>query len=175
MISDLTMEDVTIRAATLEDCEAMTAIYNHYVEHDTCTYALDRETVAERRAYFLKHDDRHPVVVAERGGTVVGWASVSAWNAKAGYARTVEDSIYIAPDARRRGLGRRLLGVIIDLASAAGHHTMIALVSSEQAGSIALHERAGFVQVGRVTQVGYKFGRWLDCLYLQRFLDRPGG
>ena len=112
----------------------------------------------------------HPVLVAEQGGEVVGWGSLSTFNPRRGYARTVEDSIYLRDDWRGRGLGRALLSTLIERARALGHHTIIAGASADQDASIALHAAHGFVEVARLREVGRKFDRWLDVVYLQKML-----
>jgi L-amino acid N-acyltransferase YncA len=161
------MSDTRIRPARREDCQAMCTIYNHYVEHDTCTYRTDLEPLEERRAWFDSHGERHPVFVAEDSGQVVGWASLSPYNPRQGYRMTVENSIYLDPRWRGRGLGTTLLRQLIDAATSCGHHAIIAAISAEQAQSVALHRKLGFVEAGRLTEVGHKFGRWLDVVYLQ--------
>jgi len=157
----------TIRTARREDCAAMCAIYNHYVEHDTCTYRTDPEPLDERQAWFDKHGGKHPVFVATSSDQIVGWASLSPYNPRQGYRMTVEDSIYLDPQWRGRGLGTALLRQLIDAARSCGHHAIIAAISAEQAGSVALHQKFGFLPAGRLTEVGHKFGRWLDVVYLQ--------
>ena len=161
---------IPIRAARREDCPAISAIYNHYVEHETCTYQTEPETLEERLAWFHRHGPEHPIFVAEAGGRLVGWASLSPYNTRHGYRMTVEDSIYLDPGWRGRGLGKVLLATLVDAAVSRGHHTIIAAISAEQASSVALHARAGFAPAGRLTQVGHKFGTWLDVIYMQRML-----
>jgi L-amino acid N-acyltransferase len=156
-----------IRAARREDCPAMCAIYNHYVEHDTCTYRTDPEPLDERLQWFERHGGVHPIFVVEDEGRVVGWASLSPYNPRQGYRMTVEDSIYLDHRWRGRGLGTALLRRLIEAAAQAGHHRIIAAISAEQAGSVALHQKLGFVLAGRLNEVGHKFGRWLDVVYLQ--------
>src|SRR6185369_7889938 len=145
---------VAIRAATRADCAAMREIYNHYVFNETCTWALEPETLEDRLAWFDRHDADHPVFVAEaesddgHGGRIVGWASLSVYNLRGGYRRTVENSIYLDHTWRRRGVGSALLVRLIEAAKERGHHTIIAGISTEQAGSVALHAKHGFVEVG---------------------------
>lgn len=159
-----------VRPATSADLPAVRAIYNHYVHTSTCTFQLDPETPAEREAWFANRKPAHPVVVAEADGTIVGWASLSPHKERAGYARTVEASVYVHPDHHRRGLGRALLLDLIARARALGHHVMIGGACNEQPGSIALQEALGFERVACFREVGYKFGRWLDVTYLQLVL-----
>jgi L-amino acid N-acyltransferase len=102
---------------------------------------------------------------------VVGWAALSTWNKREGYAATVEWSVYIRDDWQRKGVASVLLTELVALAKAAGHRTIIGGVSGDQTPSLEFHRRHGFVQVAHFRQVGFKFGRWLDVIYLQRMLD----
>ncbi len=162
-----------IRPAGVADCAAMVAIYNHYVLTDTCTYRTDPETVAEREAWLRAHEGKHPVLVAEVEGEVVGWASLSPFHSRCGYRQTVEDSVYLAPAWRGRGIGAILLKGLIAAAESAGHHRIIASISADQPGSIALHAKFGFRTVGRMSEVGRKFGRWLDLIYMEKRIAAP--
>lgn len=155
---------------TTADLDAVNAIYNHYVAHSTCTYQLEPDDAPARRAWFEAHGERHPLIVADDAGTVVGWGSLSPYNARGGYARTVEDSIYVDVARHRQGIGRLLLGTLVARAGALGHHAIIAGIDAAQTGSVALHGAFGFVEVGRMREVGFKHGRWLDVLYMQRAL-----
>ena len=159
-----------IRPATVVDLPAVSAIYNHSVHTSTCTFALEPETLAEREAWFAGRTAAHPVIVAEAGGEVVAWASLSAWNKRCGYATTVEWSVYVRQDWHRRGLASALLTELVRLAKGAGHHTIIGGVSADQTASLELHRRHGFVEVAHLREVGFKFGRWLDVIYLQLML-----
>lgn len=159
-----------IRLATVTDLPAVRDIYNHYVATSTCTFQVDPDTEAERLAWFRAHQSAHPITVAELGDEIVGWASLSRWNARCAYARSVEASVYVRPDRHRRGLGRALLVDLIERARAAGHHTILGGVCTEQAASIALQESLGFERVACFREVGHKFGRWLDVAYMQLML-----
>jgi phosphinothricin acetyltransferase len=160
-----------LRDAIASDLPAISAIYNHYVLHSTCTYQLEPETLADRQAWFALHSaDKYPVVVAEMDGQVVGWGSLSKFHARAGYDPTVEASVYIADGFHRRGLGRTILQSLIERARRARFHTLIGGASADQAASIALQESLGFERVGCLKEVGEKFGRRLDVVYLQLML-----
>lgn len=165
------MNSASLRPATAADLPAISAIYNHYVHTSTCTYALDPETLADRERWFSGRTDAHPVIVAEAGGEVVGWASLSPWNSRCGYSQTVEWSVYIRHDWHRRGLASAMLMELIGRAKAAGHHVLIGGVSSDQTASLELHRRHGFTQVALFREVGYKFGRRLDVIYFQLMLS----
>jgi L-amino acid N-acyltransferase YncA len=160
----------TIRPATAVDCPAINDIYNHYVLTDTCTYQIEPDTLAERQAWFAHHGGVHPVLVAEQGGEIVAWGALSAFHPRAGYRFSVEDSIYVRSDCTRRGLGRALLSELLRLAREHGHHTVIALISADKAGSVALHEQFEFKPAALLSEVGYKFDTWLDVAFLQLML-----
>ena len=168
------MRELQIRLATAHDLPAIDDIYNHYVLHSTCTYQYEPDTAAERQAWFGEHDAAHPITVAELAGQVVGWGALSWFRTRVGYRFTVEDTIYVRPDRQRRGIGRQLLADLIARAAALGHRSIVAGISAEQAPSIAIHRAFGFVEVARLREVGFKFGSWLDVVFLQRVLvDSP--
>ena len=159
-----------IRLATEADLPAINAIYNHYVAHSTCTYQLAPESAGARLAWFHRRDVAHPVTVAEIGGEVVGWASLNVFNPREAYARTVENSVYIHHRHHRRGLGRAMLADLIARARALDHHTIIAGISAEQTASLRLHAGFGFEKIGRLREVGFKHGQWLDVVSMQLML-----
>ena len=166
----LSVEGLRIRPATGDDLAAINAIYNHYVLHSTCTYQEEPSTPEERAAWFAAHGPRHPVTVAEVAGDVVGWGSLSRFHLRSAYRFTVENSVYVRHDLHRRGIGRALLADLIVRARDLGHHTIVAAIDAGQAGSVALHRACGFEAVAHLKEVGYKFGRWLDVVYMQRML-----
>jgi L-amino acid N-acyltransferase YncA len=162
---------ITLRPAVVADLPAINDIYNHYVLNSTCTYQEVPETPAGREAWFARHGETHPVIVAvDAAGTIRGWGSLSAYHARSAYRFTVENSVYIQHDLRGKGLGKLLLAELIRLAQQAGQHCIIAGIDADQEASVALHARFGFEQVGRLKQVGFKFGRWLDVIYMQLVL-----
>jgi phosphinothricin acetyltransferase len=161
---------VVIRPAARSDLSAVNEIYNYYVLHSTCTYQEEPETIASRRQWFGRHGAKHPVVVAEVNDEVVGWGSLSAYHPRSAYRRTVENSVYVHHQHHRRGMGSLLLKDLIVRARAFGHHAIIAGIDAEQAGSVALHDRFGFQKVGQFRQVGFKFRRWLDVIYMELVL-----
>lgn len=164
------VEEPRIRLATAHDLNAVNAIYNHYVLNSTTTYQTEPETLEDRRAWFEARGPAHPVTVAEAGGEILGWGSLSPFHPRAAYHRTVENSVYVRHDALRQGIGKALLADLIERATELGHHTIIAGIDTEQSGSIAIHAKFGFVEVAHLHEVGFKFGRWLDVVYMQRML-----
>jgi len=168
------MHLATVRPATEADLVAINDIYNHYVLHSTCTYQEALESLEARSEWFRHHDERHPVLVAETGGEVLGWGSLSAYHPRSAYRRTVENSIYVHHQHHRRGIGSLLLQELIDRGRALGHRAIIAAIDSEQDISVALHARFHFEEVGRFKQLGYKFNRWLDVIYMELLLEDSG-
>jgi phosphinothricin acetyltransferase len=165
------MNGIGIRHATQTDLPAINAIYNHYVLTSTSTYQELPETPGDRLEWFKAHDpEKHPVIVATLGDAVIGWGSLSPFHRRAAYRHTVENSIYVSPNHLRRGAGRALLDDLIARARVAGHHSILALIDTEQVASIALHEAAGFEQAAFLREVGFKFDRWLHVRYLQLML-----
>ncbi len=164
------MRDVQIRPATLADLQAINDIYNYYVPCSTCTYQEEPETMESRHAWFASHGEHHPITVAAVDGEVVGWGSLSPFRDRSAYRYTVENSVYVSHAHQRGGVGRALLADLIERARTIGHHSIIAGIDAEQAGSIALHAKLDFTRVAHLEEVGYKFGRWLDVIYMQRKL-----
>jgi len=167
----------TIRPATPADIPAITCVYAHAVRHSTASFELEPPDEAEmgRRQNALLTGG-FPYLVAEAGGVVMGYAYAGPYRARPAYRFTVEDSVYIAPEAQGRGIGRLLLDQLIVESEARGYRQMIAIIGdSAQMASIALHRTAGFRLVGTFEAVGFKFGRWLDTVLMQRPLQGSAG
>jgi L-amino acid N-acyltransferase YncA len=160
----------TIRLAAQADLPAINEIYNHYVLHSTCTYDEEQTSAAEREVWFLSHGPQHPITVAESEGQIVGWASLSPFRTRAAYRRTVENSVYVRHDRQRQGIGMALLADSVERARALGHHAIIAGIDREQSASVNIHQRLGFEHAAYLKEVGFKFDRWLDVVYLQKLL-----
>ena len=146
------------RPATESDLAAINDIYNHYVLHSTCTYQEEPERIEDRRRWFAHRGDRHPVIVAETGGQVVGWGSLSAYHPRSAYRHTVENSVYVHHQHHREGIGSLLLQELIIRARDLGHRVIIAGIDAEQTASVALHTKFQFEKVGHFKKVGFKFG-----------------
>jgi L-amino acid N-acyltransferase YncA len=168
------VSETRVRDATAADLPAIRTIFNHWIEHSTASFRTVADTEAQARAWFSGRGDEHPVLVAEEAGEVAGWASLGPHKPTGGYRHTVELSVYLREDARGRGLGRLLLGELLERARAAGHHAVLGGVCTEQAASMRLHESMGFEKVAHYREVGFKFGRWLDVAYFEKVLDPPG-
>jgi L-amino acid N-acyltransferase YncA len=169
------MSSVSIRPASLADIPAITRIYAQSVSTGTASFELEPPDEAEmaRRMQAL-FDGGYPYIVANIGGAIAGYAYAGSYRPRPAYRFSVEDSIYVDPQAQRRGVGRLLLQHLIEECERRGFRQMVAVIGdSAQTPSIELHRALGFRMVGTVENVGYKFGRWLDSVNMQRALG-PG-
>lgn len=159
---------IELRDATIEDLPAIMDIYNDAVENTTAIWNETLVDLQNRRDWFKARTERgFPVIVAVKDGAVVGYASFGDWRPFDGYRHTREHSVYVHKDARGHGIGRLLMLSLIEHAKAAGVHVLIGAIESENAASIRLHEKLGFRVVGRYSEVGKKFGRWLDLTSME--------
>jgi L-amino acid N-acyltransferase YncA len=166
-----------IRAATTHDIPAIQSIYAHHVLHGLGTFETEPPDVAEMRGRFDSISaSGFPYLVADdAAGRAIGYAYVNHFRTRAAYRYTVEDSIYLAPDAIGRGLGKPLLQQLVAHCTAVGLREMLAVIGdSANAGSIGVHRACGFTHVGTMTGVGRKFDRWVDVVVMQRTLARDG-
>jgi len=168
---------ILIRPATPADIPAITRIYAHAVETGTASFELtapDEVEMARRMDDLVPKG--FPYLVAETDGHLAGYAYAALYRARPAYRFTLEDSVYIAPDLQGRGIGRALLAALIEASSERGFRQMIAVIGdSEQSASIRLHAASGFAYVGTFPNVGFKFGRWLDTVLMQRALGQGSG
>lgn len=161
------MTDCTIRHALDSDAGSINDIYNHYVRTSTATFDTTERTLEDRLTWLAEHGDEYPVLVAERDGVVVGWGSLSAWGTRCAYRHTVEISAYVAHDAVGYGLGSKLSRALIVEAKRIGHHALVSQIVSENGPSLKMTARLGFEQVGVLHEVGRKFDRWLDLVFME--------
>jgi len=165
------MSAVSLRAAQVSDAEAIAVIYNYEVETSTATFDLVPRSIEAQREWITARSGAFSALVADDSAAgVIGFAALSTYRDRAGYRTTVENSVYVHRDHQRRGVGRLLLGALLDVARDSGFHTVIARIDSQSSGSLALHESLGFVVVGVERQIGRKFGRWLDSVIMQKML-----
>jgi phosphinothricin acetyltransferase len=167
-----------LRDATPADAHAIAAIYSHYVRETVVSMEYEPVTAEEMAARIAGVLDAGlPYLVMCEGDTLVGYAYASPWRARIGYRHAVESSVYLAPPACGRGIGSRLYAPLLDRLRAAGHHTVIGGIALPNPGSVALHEKFGFVQVASFREVGRKFGQWVDVGYWQLVLgdENPAG
>lgn len=164
---------IHIRPAVAGDLPAILDIYNEAVLNTTASYDYEPNTLEQRCRWFEQHQRQGlPVLVAvDATGAVVRWGSLSKYREKIGYRYTVEHSVYVAHDQRGQGAGRLIVMALIEAACKLGKHTVIAGIDANNEASLRLHQALGFEQVAHLKQVGYKFDRWLDVIFMQYILD----
>ena len=164
------MNEPMIRLAGPQDLPRLLEIYNYEVLYGTATFDTKPMSLQQRRVWLDAHNkDNHPLIVAECDGQVLGYASLSTFNAKAAYDTSTELSVYVHQDARGQGNGRLLAESILQMATAdPSTHRVYSLITADNEASIALHKKLGFRLVGTITEAGVKFGRWLDVTYWEK-------
>lgn len=158
------------RLATVADAEVINAIYNYYVRTSAATFQVDDEKSEERAEELRTLPPNQPFTVLEDGGTVVGWGALSPFRSRCAYRDTIELTVYVQHDSHRRGYGRTIVEDLVARARSLGYHTILAASCEESVGSIGLLKSLGFADAGRLREVGNKFGRRLDVIYLQLIL-----
>ncbi|HRI15574.1 MAG TPA: N-acetyltransferase family protein [Verrucomicrobiota bacterium] len=168
-----------VRRAALADCPGILAIYNDAVLHTTATYDYEPRSLEHRQQWFTARErDRFPIFVAVEAQPsgperIIGWSALNPYHDRMGYRFTSENSVYVAANSRNRGVGSLLLAPLIPAAEQRGLHAIIAVIDATNAVSIRLHAKFGFEQVGHFKRVGFKFGRWLDVVYMERLVQVP--
>lgn len=162
----------TIRDATAADAPAIAAIWNPVIAGTAATFNAAEKTPADIAAMIAtRQADGHAFLVATKSETLLGFATFSQFRGGIGYARTMEHTIILAPEAAGRGFGRALMQSLESRARDAGAHSLFAGVSAENPAGLAFHAKIGFAEVARLQQVGYKFGRYMDLVLMQKFLS----
>ncbi len=164
------MAACSIRPATRADAGAINDIQNHYVVHSTATFLTEPLTLEQRLAWLGGRSPEHPITVALDGGAVVGWAALGEFRSRPAYRHTAEFSIYVHQEHHRRGIGRALLADLVERARAAGHHALVGGCCSQSTAILGLLEASGFSRVAHFPEVGRKFDRWLDVVFMHRLL-----
>ena len=163
--------NIEIRPAGIDDLEAMLAIYNDAIVNTTAVYDYQpRAADAQRQWFETKQAQRLPVLVAAESATIIGFGSFGPFRPWPAYQYTVENSLYVDSAFRRKGAGTALLASLVAAAQTAGYHAMVAGIDATNEASLALHRKAGFEPVGHFREVGWKFARWLDLVFLERML-----
>src|SRR5437879_5889347 len=162
--------ETKVRGARKSDLPALLEIYNDEVRTSPATFDLEPQTLAQRKEWFTAHGRLHPLIVAERRGRVVGYASLSKFRDKPAYSGTGEDSVYVREAFQGEGVGTLLLKEILVRATKLGYHTVVAGIVPPNEASVRIHERLGFEYVGNFREVGFKFARWQDVAFYQVFL-----
>jgi phosphinothricin acetyltransferase len=163
--------NIKIRDAELKDLNKILEILNHEILHSTSVYDYEKKTFEQQYLWFKKKaTDNMPVIIAEINDVVVGFGSFGIFRPWQAYQYSVEHSIYVDKKAQGKGIGKKLLGQLINLATQQKYKTMIAGVDATNKNSIEFHKKVGFVEVGIIKKVGHKFDRWLDLCFLQLML-----
>lgn len=163
---------VIVRTVAEADLPAILEIHNDAVLNTTAIWSVHPADLANRRAVLQERQAKgYAFLAAVEGDALLGYATFGDFRPHDGYFKTVEHSVYVHPAQHRRGIARTLLQPLIEAARASGKHAMVGGIDAANAGSIALHEAFGFERVGLLPQVGYKFGRYLDLLFMQKILD----
>ena len=163
--------DIKIRKATSADVPKILDIINYSILHTTANYNYDIQSLEVQQKWFEdKKVKNFPVIVAEVNETVIGFGSYGTFREKIGYQYTVEHSVYVEDEFTGKGIGKLLLSELIQLAKQQGFHVMIGAIDADNKGSITFHKKFGFVENGIIKEVGFKFGKWLDLLFMQLIL-----
>jgi L-amino acid N-acyltransferase len=162
------VKQITIRHAVENDLPDLLSIYNDIILHTTAVYDYDPHTLEMRRQWFAtKQQQGFPIFVAEEEGKLLGFSSIGPFRAWAAYKYSVENSVYVADEARGKGVGKLLIPPLIEAAKQLQLHTIIAGIDATNEASLKLHKSFGFEEVAHFKEVGWKFGRWLDLKFLQ--------
>jgi L-amino acid N-acyltransferase YncA len=162
---------ITLHDAIADDTPSILAIYNDAVAHTTATYDYEPRSLAEQEQIIAsKLRDNFPVIVARCGTRVLGFATYGLHRSRPGWRFTCEHSVYVAADARGRGIGPILMQQLMARAAEQGFHSMVGVIDAANAASIRMHERCGFRTVGIMKEGGYKFDKWLDVAFMQAML-----
>jgi L-amino acid N-acyltransferase len=165
------VDEIAIRDAGLADLPALLAIYNEVLLGSAAIWSDEPRSLEAHQAWFSERTGSGlPVLVLTGSKRVLGYATFGPFRAWSGYAKTVESSIYLAPESRGQGLGTGLLAALVERARTLDYHVMIAGIDADNRASIRLHEKLGFEQAAHFHQVGRKFGRWLDLLCFELVL-----
>ena len=162
------MNPMHIRPASESDVQAIAEIYNDAILNTTATFDTEVKSAEDRLAWLREHGEKHPVLVAETDGRVVGWASLSSWSERCAYETTSEVSVYVDKVHRGKGIGKTLLQHLVEKADELGMHCLLARIVEGNKKSIHLHEIFGFSIVGVMHRVGFKFDRFLDITMMER-------
>jgi phosphinothricin acetyltransferase len=161
---------ICIRAANRADVPDITRIYNEGIRDRLATLETEERTSEERLAWLEARGERHPVLVAEREGAVIGWGSLNAFNPRPAYAHVADFSIYVGQEARGAGVGKALLGALIDRARELGYHKLVLAAFPHNHAGMRLYSRFGFREVGVYHEQGLLDGRWVDVIIMERLL-----
>lgn len=161
-----------IRPAEAKDLSGILEIINHNILHSTAVYDYDPKSLADMQAWFEeRQQEGYKVIVAEQNDSVAGYAAYGIFKPKKGYQFTVEHSVYVSENFHGKGIGKLLMAELITIAKVESIHSMIGVIDADNASSIAFHKQFGFKETGFLKEAGYKFGRWLDVIFMQLMLE----
>jgi len=166
--------NLVIRDATPADAACICRIYNQGIQDRVATLETEERRPDERRAWLAARGPRHPVLVAEVDGQVVGWGSLNPFNPRPAYDHVADFSLYVARDSRGRGVGRRLLAALIARARTLGYHKIVLSAFPWNASGMTIYRQAGFREVGTYREQGLLDGQWVDTVIMEKILDGPG-
>ena len=169
----MTAPAVRVRPASLDDAAALSRIYNQGIQDRIATLETEERSPEERAQWLTARDARHPVLVVESGGDVVGWASLNVFNARRAYEHVADISLYVERDWRGRGVGRRLLETLIARATELGYHKLVLAAFPFNEAGMRAYGRAGFREVGIYREQGRLDGRWVDTIVMEKILEGP--
>lgn len=169
----MTAPSLDVRVATLADAAAICRIYNEGIQDRVATLETEERTLEERAQWLEAHGPRHPVLVAESDGHVVGWASLNVFNARRAYEHVADLSLYVDRDWRGRGVGRRLLEALVARARELRYHKLVLAAFPWNAPGMRAYGRAGFREVGTYREQGRLDGRWVDTIVMEKILEGP--
>ncbi len=165
---------LNIRPATEKDVSFITEVYNDAILNTVATFDTEIKTEEDRMQWFKTHDEKHPVLIAERNGVLYGWASLTKWSDRCAYDGTAEVSVYVHKDFRGKGVGKKLLELLIAEGEAAGLHYLLSRIAQGNEASIYIHETLGFNHIGIMHDVGFKFGKYIDVRMMERVFKNGG-
>jgi phosphinothricin acetyltransferase len=164
------MASIAIRAAEPTDADAIAVIYNQGIEDRLATLETETRSADERRRWIAARGLRHPVIVGEVGGRVVGWGSLNSFNPRPAYDNVADFSVYVERDWRGRGIGRRLLEALVARGRELGYHKLVLAAFPFNEAGVALYRRVGFSEVGVYREQGQLDGKWVDVVVMERLL-----
>lgn len=167
------MSAITVRTARLDDADGINAVYNPFIRDTITTFETVEHTTEERRRWLAERegDARYPVVVAETEGSICGFASASPFDRRAAYGTSVKTSVFVDPARHGKGAGAALYGALFEALKDADLHRAYGLVAAPNPASAALHKRFGFAHVATLSEVGRKFGRFIDVMWFEKALS----
>ena len=161
-----------IRDASLKDLTEITEIYNEAILNTVATFDTNIKTLDEQREWFDKHGSKNPIIVAEKNGKIIGWASLNKYSDRCAYSGTAELSLYVKEESQGKGIGKKLMKEIIKKGEQAGIHAIISRIAEGNQVSVNIHKTVGFEHVGIYKEVGYKFGKRLDVYLMEKLYKK---